>query len=173
MTPVPALLSRLPSLALSILAVSVCFGAGSASRAAQNTDPSQLAGTYRATYPALIGDKAEIWKIEKFLTIRATEEPNLFLYEQCWRRADGGDWNAERGGLVVTSRPNAAVELAISEVREAGPKRGEARPGVMTGRMLGSDGVEIVYTGLESGVVFRGEAKRTERAVDKSSCPLK
>lgn len=68
---------------LCTLAFVIIYGLGLARGAdPQNTDPRQLAGTYHDTYAALIADEAEIWKVEKFLTIRATEDANLFYYEQ-------------------------------------------------------------------------------------------
>jgi len=161
--------SNLLVLGLSILALCLICGFGAARSAdAQNTDPRQLAGTYHDTYAALIAHKSKIWKVEKYLTIRATEDPNLFYYEQCWRRMDGGDWNPERGGLVVTSQPGAVVEFAVAEV---GPAPTEGSSGIIHGRILSGDVIEIVYLGLSRGIVFRSQAKRTKAAVGKDSCP--
>lgn len=82
---------------------------------------------------------------------------------------DGGDWNPERGGLVVTSSPGAAVEFAIAE---AGPTPEEGSSGIIHGRMLSRDAIEIVYLGLSRGIVFRSQAERTKTPVDKASCPV-
>ena len=161
--------SYLLLLGLSTLAFCLLCGLGVARGAdTRNTDPRQLAGTYHDTYAALIGYNSEIWKVEKYLTIRATEDPNRFYYEQCWRRMDGGDWNPEKGGLVVTSSPDAVVEFAVAE---AGPAPAEGTSGIIHGRMLSRDAIDIAYLGLGRGIVFRSQAKRTNVADDKASCP--
>ena len=169
MTPTKTARAYAACLGLYMSAFVLSCGIGVAHGAdTQNTDPSQLAGTYHDTYAALIADKSEIWKVEKFLTIRATEDPNLFYYEQCWRRMDGGDWNPERGGLVVTSSPDAVVDFAVAE---AGPAPEEGTSGIIHGRMLSRDIIDITSLGLHRGIAFRSQAKRTKAAVGKDSCP--
>jgi hypothetical protein len=81
---------------------------------------------------------------------------------------DGGKWNPERGSLVVTSSPGAVVEFAVAE---AGPAPDEGTSGIIHGRMLSPDVIDISYLGLGRGIVFRSQAKRTKAAVGNDSCP--
>ena len=123
---------------------------------------------YYGHYPVLFGETGEVQKGEKFLTIQPTEEPHLLLYDHCWR-LPGGDWNHEKGALIVKSQPRGAVEFNIVE---AGSAPEEGSTGFFEGRMRSRDRLDIVYSGLGRAIVFQMDARRTDVPVDSFSCPL-
>ena len=118
----------------------------------QNPSPQNLPGTYHAEYPVLFSETGDIETVEKFLWIQATAEPELFEYQQCWRLQGGsGEWNHEIGGLVISSELHQPVEFFIAEVVDP-PLEGST--GFFSGRMLSLGKLDMVYNGLDRGIVF-------------------
>ena len=130
-----------------------------------------LPGTYFDEYSVLFAETRELRVVEKFLEIEATDDPNLFLYSQCWRLLDGGEWNHERGGLVVTRRRGRkSVEFSVVEAEF---NVVEGSTGFMLGRMSKKNHLSMSYHGLGRGIVFHMEPRRVRDAVlDEESCPI-
>jgi len=129
-----------------------------------------LPGAYYDQYNVLFGETGEVVVVEKYLEIEATEDPFLFLYSQCWRRVEGGAWNHERGGLVVTRRGRRTIEFSVVE-SEFDIEGGST--GLMLGRMDRKNRLELSYHGLGRGIVFHMEPERNEEvALDEFSCPI-
>jgi hypothetical protein len=129
-----------------------------------------LPGAYYDQYNVLFGETGEVRVVEKFLEIESTDDPFLFLYSQCWRLLEGGDWNHERGGLVVTRRARKTIEFSVVEA-EFGLDEGST--GFMLGRMNRKNSLTLSYHGLGRGIVFHMEPQRVKNPMlDESSCPL-
>ena len=129
-----------------------------------------LPGTYYDQYNVLFGETGEIRIVEKYLEIEATQDPLLFRYSQCWRLVEGGDWNHERGGLVITRRGRKTVEFSVVEAEFAVE---EGSTGFMLGRMSRKNRLALSYHGLGRGIVFHMEPERVEdAALDEFTCPL-
>ena len=130
----------------------------------------QLPGAYYAQYNVLFSETGEIRAVEKFLEIETTEDPFLFLYSQCWRLLDGGDWNHERGGLVVTESGRRKIDFSVVEV-EFGVEEGST--GFMLGHMSSKNRLEMSYHGLLRGIVFHMLPRRVKDVeLDEFSCPV-
>lgn len=156
---------RTVRVALATAAVTVATIEGAAAGASLR----DLPGTYQATYPVLFSESEELLQVEKFLTIRPTQDRHLFIYNQCWRLVGNEDFNQEQGGLVITSGRGEPLEFLIVE---AGSAPIEGSTGFFQGRMVNRHRLDVAYAGLDRGIVFRMEPRRTEVPVDESSCPL-
>lgn len=127
---------------------------------------SYLAGKYYSKYNVLFAEREELALVEKFIIIDATEDAQLFHYRHCWRLADGGTWNYERGGLVVSGKGDFTVAEVSKDIVEGST-------GFFSGYLSDKDRLMMTYTGIGRGIVFHMEPERQDEAMlDENACPM-